>query len=96
MGQAIHVIDPYKEAKEVPPQLRGAFNPLGEIDKGSLTASTDLEVIADGLVKRSDPKHAQWDDGAVSILAGLMAFTLSVAPRRTQSHVSPTFAGINR
>jgi type IV secretion system protein VirD4 len=84
MGQAIHVIDPYEEAKEVPQQLRGAFNPLGEIDKDSLTASTDLEVIADGLVKRSDPKHAQWDDGAVSILAGLMAFTLSVAP--TEEH----------
>lgn len=80
MGQSIHVIDPYEEAKEVPPQLRGAFNPLGEIDKDSLTASTDLEVIADGLVKRADPKHAQWDDGAVSILAGIMAYVLSEAP----------------
>ncbi len=80
IGQSIHVIDPYEEAKKVPQQLRGAFNPLGEIDKDSLTASTDLEVIADGLVKRADPKHAQWDDGAVSILAGIMAFILSDAP----------------
>jgi hypothetical protein len=50
------------------------------IDKESLTASTDLEVVADGLVKRADPRHAQWDDGAVSILAGIMAFILSDAP----------------
>lgn len=79
MGQSIHVIDPYEEA-DVPKQFRAAFNPLGEIDSESLTASTDLEVIADGLVKRADPRHAQWDDGAVAILAGIMAYVLVSAP----------------
>ena len=37
-------------------------------------------MIADGLVKRSDPKHAQWDDGAVTLLSGLMAFVIAEAP----------------
>jgi hypothetical protein len=45
-------------------------------------------VIADGLVKRADPKHAQWDDGAVSILAGIMAFVLTDVPPEKRNLMS--------
>lgn len=79
MGQSVYVLDPF-EVAEIPNQLRAAFNPLAGIDPESLTAGSDLKVIADGLVKRSDPKHAQWDDGAVKILAGIMAFIVDDAP----------------
>lgn len=79
MGSNVYVIDPF-EVAEVPERLRASFNPLLGIDPDSLTASADLEVIADGLVKRSDPKHAQWDDGAVTLLAGIMAYVIVDAP----------------
>ena len=79
MGSNVYVIDPF-EVAEVPERLRASFNPLQGIDLDSLTASADLEVIADGLVKRSDPKHAQWDDGAVTLLAGIMAYVIADAP----------------
>lgn len=79
IGSSVYVLDPFQTA-DVPDELRASFNPLSAIDPQSLTASADLEVIADGLVKRSDPKHAQWDDGAVTVLAGIMAFVIAEAP----------------
>ncbi len=79
IGSSVYVLDPFETA-DVPDELRASFNPLSAIDPESLTASADLEVIADGLVKRSDPKHAQWDDGAVTVLAGIMAFVIAEAP----------------
>jgi len=79
MGSKVYVLDPFESAN-VPEELRASFNPLLGIDPESLTGSADLEVIADGLVKRSDPKHAQWDDGAVTLLSGLMAFVIDKAP----------------
>jgi Type IV secretory system Conjugative DNA transfer len=77
MGSNVYILDPF-ETKGVPEHLRASFNPLDGLDPDSLTGSADLEVIADGLVKRSDPKHAQWDDGAVTLLAGIMAYVLTV------------------
>lgn len=79
LGQSVHVLDPFKVAN-VPDRLRASFNPLGFIDPASLTGREDIEVIADGLVKRSDQKHDEWYDGAASILAGLMAYVVESAP----------------
>jgi len=79
MGQTVGVVDPFHVAN-IPDRLRVSFNPLAAIDPASRTARADIEVIADGLVKRSDPKHAEWDDGAAAILAGLLAYVISEAP----------------
>lgn len=79
MRQTVHVLDPFRVA-DVPEELRASFNPLSLVDPNSMTAREDLKVIADGLVRRADPRHKQWDDGAVNILAGVMAFILAEAP----------------
>lgn len=79
LGKSVYVLDPFQSA-DVPDQLRASFNPLTDIDPESLSAAEDIEVIADGLVKRSDPKHAQWDDGAAAILAGIIAYIVLDAP----------------
>lgn len=84
MGSKVYVLDPF-ETPEIPEHLRAAFNPLANIEPDSLTAGADLEVIADGLVKRSDPKHAQWDDGAASLLAGIMAYVVEKAPEEERT-----------
>lgn len=73
LGQSVHVIDPFSAAK-VPHQIRAGFNPLETLDIESRTIGLQARVIADGLVKRTDPKHALWDDSAVTILAGLIVF----------------------
>lgn len=88
LGQSVHVLDPFKVAN-VPERLRASFNPLGSISAASPTGREDIEVIADGLVKRSDPKHEEWYDGAAAILAGLMAYVVESAPpdHRTLSAV---------
>lgn len=44
------------------------------------TAREDIRVIADGLVMRSKKEDAMWDNGAVTVLAGLIAHTISTAP----------------
>lgn len=79
MGQAVHVVDPFKSA-DVPDHIRAAFNPLDEISADGFTSREDVEVIADGMVKRSDPKHAEWDDGARDVLAGIIAYVVTEAP----------------
>ena len=79
MGQSVYVIDPF-EVSGVPDQLRASFNPLEHIDKDSLTAGSDLLVIADGLIKRSNPEHAEFDDTAMKVLAGVMGYALADAP----------------
>lgn len=90
-GRAVHVIDPFKVAN-VPDNLRASFNPLSSVDVNSFTVREDIEVIADGLVKRSDPKHAQWDDGAVTLLAGIMAYILLEG--KEESHTLKTIRKI--
>lgn len=79
LGQSVYVLDPFKAA-DVPERLRASFNPLGSITIDDPTGREDIEVIADGLVKRSDPKDEEWYSGAVSILAGLMAYVVESAP----------------
>lgn len=75
MGQAVHVIDPFKIA-DIPDRLRASFNPLGAIDMNGLSAREDVKVLADGLVRRTNPKNAEWDNGARDILAGVMAYVM--------------------
>lgn len=79
MGQTVGVLDPF-HAAEIPARLRVSINVLSGIDPASRTARGDVETIADGLVKRSDPKHAEWDDGAASVLAGVIAYVLADPP----------------
>lgn len=75
MGQAVHVIDPFKIA-DIPDRLRASFNPLAAIDHDSVSAREDVKVLADGMVRRVNPKNAEWDNGARDILAGAMAYVM--------------------
>lgn len=79
LGQQVAVLDPFRVA-DVPDDLRARFNPLAALDASSLTAREDIRVIADGLVKRHNDKDGEWYDGAVSILAGVIAFAVEQAP----------------
>lgn len=79
MGQTVGVLDPF-HAADVPERLRVSINVLSGIDPASRTARGDVETIADGLVKRADPRHAQWDDGAAAVLAGVIAYVLADPP----------------
>lgn len=88
LGQQVAVLDPFKVAA-VPDGLRASFNPLASIDPQSLTAREDIRVIADGLVKRHKVEDGEWYDGAVMILAGVMADVLANAP-----HDQRTFAAV--
>lgn len=72
MGQKVHVLDPFGVSG-----LKAAcFNPLAAIDPDSPHAREDLKVLADGLVMRHDPSSAHWDDGALDVIAGIMAYVL--------------------
>lgn len=79
LGQKVAVLDPFKESN-VPDEIRASFNPLDTVDINSLSAREDINVIADGIVLRHDPRHAQWDDGAVGFIAGVIGHVLTHAP----------------
>lgn len=80
MGQVVGVVDPYHEATKVPDELRVSINPLDLIDRQSRTVRLQLEALGDGLIRRFNPLHAQWDNKAASILSGVAAHVLDDAP----------------
>lgn len=79
MGHDVYIVDPFDVLKE----MRGSkepdgFHPLGEIDLTAETASDLIAVIADALVvpdKAERQKH--WDDGARTIIRGLITHLLT-------------------
>lgn len=84
MGQQVGVLDPFKVA-DIPDRLRVSVNLLAGIDPDGFTTREDLKVIADGMVRRTNPKNAEWDNGARDILAGVLAYVVATYPadRRT-------------
>ena len=76
MGQAVYVVDPFGSAN-VSDAFRATYNPLDEIDPDALTVREDIETISDGIVMRSDAKASHWDDGAQSIISGLIAYVIT-------------------
>lgn len=83
MGQRILVLDPFQSSR-VSPDLIAHYNPLDSIDPNALTIREDIETIADGIVMRSDPKSAHWDDGAQSLIGGLIAYVKATQPPELQ------------
>lgn len=75
MGQRVGVIDPFRAAN-VPDRLRVAVNLLDAIDVTSPHAREDIRAIADGSVIRYKADDATWDNGAVSVLSGMIAYVL--------------------
>jgi len=82
MGQLVGVVDPYRIAKGDASGLRCSINPLAAMNPESLTIRADLEALGDGLIRRFDPKHGQWDNAAAAICAGLADYVLANPPER--------------
>lgn len=76
MGQTVGVLDPFRVA-DVPDRLRVSCNLLASISSDAITAREDIRAIADGLVMRHKADDATWDNGAVSVLAGVIAAVLT-------------------
>jgi hypothetical protein len=74
-GQQVWALDPFGSAN-VPDRLRASYNPLDALDPDALTIREDILTIADGIVLRPDPSASHWDDGAQTIISGLIAFVL--------------------
>lgn len=92
MGQLVGVVDPYHNAKGRAAELRCSINPLAAIDPASRTIRADLEALGDGLIRRHDPRHAQWDDTAGAIMAGAADFVLAVCP--PEQRTLPSMRGL--
>lgn len=75
-GQTVAVLDPFRIA-DIPDHLRQACNLLAAIDPNGLTAREDIRGIADGIVMRYKSEDATWDNGAVSVIAGVIDFVLA-------------------
>ena len=78
MGQTVHVLAPFG-AKKVPERFHATYNPLDELDPEALTIKEDIDAISDGTVMRADPEAANWDDGAQTVISGLIAHVLMTA-----------------
>lgn len=75
-GQNVYVIDPFQSA-DIDDKFRASLNPLDALDVDSLTILEDIQVLADGIVMRGhDQSSSHWDDGAQTVIAGLIGFVL--------------------
>ena len=75
-GQNVYVLDPFMRTG-VDEKYIAKFNPLSALDVNSLTIAEDIKAIADGIVMRGhDPSAENWDDGAVMLISGVIAYVL--------------------
>lgn len=91
-GKRVALLDPFHCAERlgVPARLRVSVNLLDGIRRDSLTCREDIRVIADGLVMRYKADDATWDNGSVTVLAGLIAHVAADphgSPERTLAAV---------
>jgi len=77
MGHTVHLVDPFNlVAKDI--KQAAAFNPLAHLDPDSSTIRESIMAIAEALVVRDlNQKETHWDDGAKTIIAGLIAHLVS-------------------
>ncbi|MEM7504486.1 MAG: type IV secretory system conjugative DNA transfer family protein, partial [Pseudomonadota bacterium] len=68
LGQKVIVLDPAGVA-DVPPELRGTFNPLSELDPSSIDVISAAQSIAAGIVvPNPGAKEPFWDQTALNFL----------------------------
>lgn len=75
MGQQVYIIDPFNIVNDVETD---AFNPLAALDPESPDIREHINTIAEALVV-PDPeqKEKHWDDGAKTIISGLLGHLIS-------------------
>jgi len=75
MGHNVYLIDPFKVINH---RDTASFNPLEMLDINSPTIREQINIIAEALVV-PDPnqKEKHWDDGAKTVIAGLIAQLVS-------------------
>ena len=93
LGQKVHILDPFgavewrsaENPDGVPRRLRSSLNPIAALDPSKPTIREDIRTIADGLVIRYKSDDATWDNGAVSVIAGMIAHAVASCDPNFQS-----------
>ena len=82
MGQEVHVIDPYGQAR-VDPSYRSGFNPLADLDPQDPLFVDECYTLADALVVAS-PKDTDdhWNSMSRLVLRGMIAWVASAPDGR--------------
>ncbi len=75
MGHAVHIVDPFDVLNT---GETAGFNPLSALDPTALDIREQIAVIADALVVPDlEVRDRHWDDGARTVLAGLITQLVS-------------------
>ena len=75
MGQNVYLVDPFNIVNN---NETDAFNPLSVLDPNAPDIREQINIIAEALVVPDpEPKEKHWDDGAKTIIAGLIGHIIS-------------------
>ena len=75
LRQDVYLIDPFNIVEG---EDTASFDPLANLDPNSPTIREEISVIAEALVVPDpEPKEKHWDDGAKTVIAGLIAHIIS-------------------
>ncbi|MEL7396235.1 MAG: type IV secretory system conjugative DNA transfer family protein [Pseudomonadota bacterium] len=81
MGQTVHVLDPYKEAR-IDGALRSRYNPLDLLDANDQNCVRNAERIAVAFVPLSTAEEKFWENGARRLIAAIILY-VATAPEFT-------------
>ncbi|MFG1342217.1 type IV secretory system conjugative DNA transfer family protein [Xanthobacter autotrophicus] len=80
LGQKVVVLDPAKVAN-VPPELRGTYNPLAQLDPNDIGVVSAALTIAQGIVvPNPKAKEPFWDDTALAFIQSIILYMLAFFP----------------
>lgn len=80
LGQKVVVLDPAKVAK-VPDEMRGAYNPLGQLNADDPAVISAAQAIASGIVvPNPKAKEPFWDKTALSFIQAVILYMLEFFP----------------
>ena len=80
MGGDVYALDPFERVSGAAAGMRGAFNPLADLDAHSDDGLDLAGQIADALVMQQEGPGAHWTMSARSFLRGLVLFVAATEP----------------
>lgn len=72
MGQRVYVLDPFREARNIPDNLRASYNPLDALDPDDPETVDEAGRIAEAIVVSTDTKDTYFDDQARYLVRSLI------------------------
>ena len=85
IGQDVGVLDPFNQTEGPSRIYKQAYNPLYDVQVGSVEMYNEIDAIASGLVVPEQGNNAHFSDNAMTIISGVIEALLLTYPKDGQT-----------